>query len=182
MAENIRAVFIFEILGRPPEHVKSSLEQFIESIKDIKGVKILNSKVHEPHLFEDPEIKDLYSTFAEVELEIDNVNILFSLIFNRLPSSVEIIEPSEIRLKNFDLSSISSELTSRLHGFDEVVKGLNLERNIFASRLKEAEEKIKIMEQNAAVGRIVLKSNTNPPKKDEETSIKQNSRKKKKKN
>ena len=40
MANKIRALFIFEILGRPPEHIKKTLEEFVHKLGQQKGVEI----------------------------------------------------------------------------------------------------------------------------------------------
>ena len=67
--DNIRADMVFEILGRPAEHLKLALSQLIEKLCSEKGMKILNKTVHEP--VEVKETKNLYTTFAEVSLECD---------------------------------------------------------------------------------------------------------------
>jgi hypothetical protein len=138
MDEKIKAMFIFEILGRPPEYVKQSLEEHILDLEKIEGVKILNKKIHEPKelntdklvknkKLEKEDSKDLYTSFAEVELTANNLILLFSVTFRLLPSHVEIISPDELRLKNFDLNSIISELAIKLHRYDEVAKILTIE-------------------------------------------------------
>ena len=138
MEEKIKAMFIFEILGRPPEYVKESLEEHILNLEKIEGIKILNKKIHEPKelnpdklakngKLEKEQAKDLYTSFAEVELIVDNISLLFSITFRLLPSHVEIISPDEFRLKNFDLNSIISELAIKLHRYDEVAKVLTME-------------------------------------------------------
>jgi len=109
----IKIIVIYEILGRPKEYIKTTLEQLIDRIGENTGIKIIERKVHEPHLLDEEKIKnvednkEVFSTFAEVELEVDNLIIVFNLILNTLPSSIEIIKPSELILKNFDLSDIA---------------------------------------------------------------------------
>ena len=65
-----------------------------------------------------------------------------------LPSHVEILEPTEFRIKNYDLSSFLTELTVKIHRFDEIAKILMFERNKLISRLKEAEVKIENLEES----------------------------------
>ncbi len=71
---------MYEILGRPPEHIKQALENFVENLGKQEGIEIINKKVHEPHTLEKKDekgnvietVKDLFTSFAEVELLIDN--------------------------------------------------------------------------------------------------------------
>ena len=155
MAEEIRAMFIFEVLGRPPEHIKKGLGDFIDKLGENKGVCIINKKVHEPKPVERKDkngetkiIENFFSTFAEVELKVEDLNLIFQIVLNMLPSHVEIIEPEELRLKNFDLSGALSELTIKLHKYDEVAKAIILEKNNLVRKIQELEKKIKELESN----------------------------------
>jgi len=100
-------MLIYEILGRPPEHIKESLEDLIKNIGENPGIEIIKSKVHEPHIIEEKDENSkinlnnkekIYSTFAEVELDVDNINLVYTLIINTLPSSVEIMSTNEIKI------------------------------------------------------------------------------------
>lgn len=137
MAEKkIRARFIFEMMGKPPEYLKEELEKHVKSLEN-EDVKILSKKIHDCKLLENDktDVKGLYTTFAETELEIDNLNLVFAIVVRMLPSHVEIIEPAECVLKNFDLSAIISDLAIKLHKYDEVTKILMMERDGFARKL-----------------------------------------------
>ncbi len=151
MNEKIRIIVIYEILGRPAEHIRISLEQLIDRIGENPGIKIIDRKVHEPHLIEEKKDKnktmniegELFSTFAEVELELDNLMLLFHLVLNTLPSSIEVIKPEELRLKNFDLTSVVSDLTIKLHRYDEVTKALLIEKNQLINLVEEMDKNIR---------------------------------------
>lgn len=150
MVKNITALFIFEALGRPADHLKGALESVIEVLNKQEGVKVNSSKVHEPKpLSENEKFKDvanavdLFSTFAEVEVEVDNINLLFTIVTNMLPANVEIIEPEEFRLKNFDLTAILSDLTMKIHQYDEIAKASLFERKNLTKEIEELKKKIK---------------------------------------
>jgi hypothetical protein len=147
--DEIRLLLIYEILGRPPEHIKEAFEKLMDQIGKNPGIKILERKVHEPHLVENEKLKELnqkadnlFSTFAEVEIEVDNLDLVFQLAINTLPSSVEILEPSELKLKNFDLNSVLGGLTAKLHQYDEVAKAIISERNQLIKVVKELDNKL----------------------------------------
>lgn len=151
--KKIKTLFIFEILGRPPEHIKKCLEEFINRVGNQPGIQIISKKIHEPHPLEIKdekgeikENKDLFTTFAEAELETDNLDLVFAIVLNMLPSNIEIIEPGEIELKNFDLSRILSELAIKLHKYDEIAKAMAIREREFMFKIKELQDKIKELE------------------------------------
>lgn len=144
--EKIRALFVFEVMGRPPEHLKTALEEYLKKLGENKGVEILKKEIHEPKPVEKEGAKGLFTTFAEVEVIVDNVNLIFEIVLNMLPAHVEIIKPTDIILKNFDLSGIASNLSIKLHKYDEIAKSALIERNVLMKRLQEMQEKINDLE------------------------------------
>lgn len=149
MNEKIRVLVIYEILGRPKEHIETTLEQLLDRIGENPGLKINSRKVHPAHPVDEEKLKDvavgqeIFSTFAEVEIELDNLQLLFSLVLNTLPSNIEVIEPSELSIKNFDLSGIVSDLAVKLHRYDEVTKSLLMEKNKLVNVIGEMNKIIK---------------------------------------
>ena len=141
MTNKIRAMFIFEILGRPAEHIKETLSQLVDKLGEFPGIKIDKKKVHEAKPVEQEGVKDLFTTFAEVEILGDNIDAITNIVFNAMPSHVEIIEPDELTIKNFDLSNFLSSLTVKLHRYDEIAKTITLERNFLVGKLKELQDK-----------------------------------------
>ena len=136
----IRALFIFEMMGRPPEHIKNALEGFVKKLGEQKGVEIVKQTINEPRPLEKEGVEDLYTTFAEVELETDTLGIIFDITVHMLPAHVEILGPEELILKNFELSSTLSALTIRLHKYDEIAKAALMDRNILMQRLQEMQQ------------------------------------------
>jgi len=137
MEKEIRAFFIFEMLGKPAEHLKKTMEELINKLGEIPGIAINNKKVHEPKPFE--KEPSFFTTFSEVELTAKNINDLINLVFHSMPSHIEIIEPEELSLKNSEMSSLLSNLTVKLHRYDEIAKEIIMERNILINKLKELE-------------------------------------------
>jgi len=141
MAEKILACLILEILGRPADYVKKSLEIVTEKMGSEKGVKIANKKMSEPKPIEKT---DFFTTFGEIEAEFDNLNTLLLIVFNYMPSHVEIIKPNDFRIGNFDLSGMISEIIRKLHQYDEIAKRVIIERNILEAKLKELMDKYNV--------------------------------------
>ena len=114
------AIMIVEVMGRPKEHLVKTLENISKEISEEKGVKLQSKKINEPSLVKDQ--KDLFTTFAELEVEVDEPIILSSLMFKYMPSHVEVVEPEKFVLTNVEYGDVLNELTRRLHRYEELVK------------------------------------------------------------
>src|SRR3989338_9029992 len=134
--EEIKAILIFEMLGRPAEHLSSTLEKFIDRIAQEKDLEMTNRKINEPKKVEQSQ-RELFTIFAETEITFRNLMALIRVIFIYMPSHVEIIKPDELRIKNFDFNSLANELVRRLHQYDEITKRLALEIGVLQNRLQE---------------------------------------------
>ncbi len=131
----IRVVMILEIIGRPAEHLVSTLEEMIKKIGEEKKTEVISKKIAEPIFMKDS--KEFYATHAEVEVEVEEVLYLAMLMFKYMPAHIEIISPELIALTNNGWSEILSELTRRLHSYDEVARILQNEKIILENKLKE---------------------------------------------
>lgn len=153
----IRSLFIFEMLGKPAEHLTETLNKLIDQLDGNKDLEVVRREVHDPKLVEDDETiqnkieklerenfikQGLYSTFAEVEVVTEDLNIVMAIVLNMLPAHVEILEPSELTLTNNNMSGLMTELTVKMHKYDEVTKVLMLEKEYLLKQMKEMEDKL----------------------------------------
>jgi len=132
----IRAMFVLEILGRPPEFLTETLNDIVKKIKEEKGVIVKEVKINPPTLMKDQ--KDFYTSFAEIEVETENTLYLTILMFKYMPAYIEIISPQNISLTNSDLNDVLNELTRRLHGYEEIARVLQTEKTILEAKLRES--------------------------------------------
>ncbi len=132
--EKLNVAIILEVLGRPAENVKDALVKLVEKLSTEKGVKITSKKINEPKALNEG---DLYTSFAELELELDSLYNYFGILFSYMPSHIEMIYPSKINLTNFELSTLANQLAQRLHSYDAVAKSLVVERDRMAKKLME---------------------------------------------
>ncbi len=146
----IKAIIMLEVIGKPPEHLVETLENLIKQIDTEKGVNVKSKDIKEPAVMKEkieilksgeqkktPPKNDFYTTFAEIEIEVDEILSFVYLIFRYMPAHVEIISPELIALTNNGWNEIFNELTRRLHGYDEVARVLQIEKEILERRLKE---------------------------------------------
>ena len=149
--KGIQAMLIFEIIGRPAENLVKTLENIIKQIDEEKGVEVKSKDIKEPTTMKDQ--KDFFTTFAEVEVEVEEILYLALLMFKYMPAHIEIISPELIALTNNGWGEILSELTRRLHAYDEVARVLRFQNNQMQEKLKELMPKEK---------EEIAKANTNP--------------------
>ncbi len=146
--KGIKAILVFEIIGRPPEHLKEALEGIIKRIDEEKGVEVREKKINEPVLMKESEQspdspaknipqEKFYTTFAEIEVEVEQILYLAILMFRYMPAHIEIIEPELIALSNNGWNDVFNELTRRLHGYDEVARILQLQNAQMQQKLRE---------------------------------------------
>jgi hypothetical protein len=134
----INAVFIIEVMGKPPEHLTETLNEISNNIDNEKNVKIISKKIHEPKLMKDQ--KDFYMNFAEIEVQTEAVSDLVILMFKYMPAHIEILYPELIAVTSNGWNDILNEITRRLHGYDEIARVIQAEKNILENKLREVLE------------------------------------------
>jgi hypothetical protein len=174
MSDKIEALMVFEIIGKPAEHIVSTLSGIIENLGKEKGVKIKNKKIAEPKKLDNSE---LFSTFAEVEVEIESVAKMMGVMFSYMPAHIEVTKPSEMRIKNFEMCDICNDLMAKLHNYDSIAKTLMFERDNLIAQFRQLTGKISQMQGQ---GQAEVKSEKNE-KDGEEKSGKVGKKKAKKK-
>jgi len=138
--KGIEAILILEIIGRPKEHIVETLKGIIEQIKNEPRVSVKDYNIKEPVTLKDRE--DFFTTFAEVEVEVEGILDLAVLMFKYMPAHIEIVTPEIIALTNNSWGDILSEITRRLHSYEEVVRVTQVEKNILESKLREILDKV----------------------------------------
>ena len=132
--EKMTVSCVIEILGKPKEHVADSLKALIDKIASEKGMLLKEKKLHEPI-----QVKEstLFTSFAELTIELDSAFNLFGLVFGYLPSNIEVISPEKFSFSNQDLTEIATRISQRLHEYDGLTKHALADRNLFLQKLKE---------------------------------------------
>jgi hypothetical protein len=136
MAGKITGIMIIEIAGRPAQHIKDALVAHVGQIKGLKYAKLINATYSEPRKIEGVE-QEMYSCFAEVEVESLDFADMMNLVFDFMPSSFEIIEPSEVKMSLSDATSVLNTLSGRLHKYDEIAKVAQFQVQQLAQKFQE---------------------------------------------
>jgi len=131
---------VIEIAGKPPEYIKEVLEKAIEQLEKEEGSKLINKTFHDPQL--DAE-KNLYSAFVEVELKVNSLPTLVCLILEYLPSSIEIIKPSEMHLQISEVNNLVNDLAAKMHKVTDLTRRIGSENYILKKQISEIINRIR---------------------------------------
>jgi len=126
----IQCRIVLEIVGKPKEHVEKTINGVIEKIKKEKDMKVLDAHIaevqkRETGAKEEGMIKEMWATFAEVEIIFKNLIKMTYFCFEYMPASIEILEPQKMNLEAINLSEFFNDLQLRLHQVTMVAKQLN---------------------------------------------------------
>lgn len=135
----LRVRMIQEIAGFPKEHVESSMDQMNGVLAKVVGLEVLEREVHEVRLVD--EKNKIWSMFAELELLIKDFSTLLLVIYDFMPSSIEILEPETIREDTNKLGGAVNDMIAKLHQLDSSVKKLFAQGRFLAGKLEKYEGK-----------------------------------------
>ncbi|AJF62570.1 MAG: hypothetical protein QT11_C0001G0426 [archaeon GW2011_AR20] len=127
----IFARVVIELAGFPKEHIEEVMKKIINKIKE--GFEVSKSEI-----FESVELKDkmagFWSVFSELEIKFEDINTITVFCFEYMPSSIEIIEPEELRFKSTEVAGFLNDVLARLHEYDMVVKNLQAEKIVMKKK------------------------------------------------
>ncbi len=124
--EWIKARVIIEMLGAPKEHIQETLEHYVDKLKkDEKKIIIRKVDYVEPK-----PVNNLFSVFAELEIEFEDLQTITYFCFDYMPSSIEIHDPDELTYDSNEYTTFLNDLQARLHKVDMLVKNLSAENKV----------------------------------------------------
>lgn len=118
---------LIEVLGKPKEHVEKSLQSYVKKLREDERFSIKDSEFVEAK--EQEKQPGLWATFAELEIEAEKLDDIISFCFDYMPSSIEILSPSELTFDAQTLSFTLNDLQAKLHQVDMVAKQVKMERD-----------------------------------------------------
>jgi hypothetical protein len=124
----VRAIMIVEMAGRPAEHLTASIEKHIGVLNEVKDIKVHSIKVSEPREIEIDEMngvekgEKMFSVFAEADFECESFARLTETMFDFMPSSVEVLEPTRVTMDLNESTNLLNTISGRMHRYDEVAK------------------------------------------------------------
>jgi len=127
---------IQEVAGFPKEKVETFMDQLNGQLVALSGVEVLEREIHEAKLVDEKE--GIWSMYAELELLVDSFSKVLLIIFDFMPSSIEILAPEKISDNSGELAGALNDLIGKLHQLDSSVKKLFAQNKFLVSKLKDA--------------------------------------------
>lgn len=125
----IQCRIVLEIVGKPKEHVEKTMKGIVEKIKKEKEILVADEHLaevrqQETGAKEEGMLKDMWATFAELEILFKDMVRITYFCFEYMPSSIEILEPQTLNIKAIDLSEFFNDLQAKLHELNIAAKQL----------------------------------------------------------
>ncbi len=139
----IRAFAIFEVIGRPQEHVEKEVKRYIDTF--IKNdIRIIRQDFEKPEKAGEDEHGEYFSVVGEVDFVVDNLEKLLMIITDFTPSHIEIVKPKKLSISDAAMTRFMNNLLQKIHYFAQVT--------LAASRDAELHKKsLTLLAMNAAV-------------------------------
>lgn len=123
----IHARMFFEVMGGTEEVAKKALKDHLDTVKKMQTIKVVSEKYGEVEEVQEPPKQfsggKAYSQVVEVEIVVSSVeNLIYSVIFYG-PSSVEVIEPKEMRMGFDAVQSMANAVAELMHRYASVGAG-----------------------------------------------------------
>ena len=125
--EKIKIGAIIEVAGKPASHIEETVKKMISILKENKKISVLKeeiapvSKVELPGAHNPKKKVEIFSSFADLILEFPTVDELMQFLFVFMPSSIEILEPENLKIKQKDFENSLNDLLAKLHEHSRII-------------------------------------------------------------
>ena len=136
---------IIEIMGKPGAYVREALEKHVKNLDSSSAVEVHSIKISDPKKIErDKEHRKeeaVFTCFAEVDFEVDTFNILSEIVFDFMPSSIEVTNPHKFNIDANEITELLNNIGGRLHRYDEIAKMAHAKIKYLETQLKQFDGK-----------------------------------------
>ncbi|MGM5480016.1 MAG: hypothetical protein ACQESC_00985 [Nanobdellota archaeon] len=116
----VRATVIFELVGKPKEHVTQSIKAYLENIKTDSQIEVIDEDYEDTEEMEE----GMFSTVVEADMLIASLEKFTWLCINFTPASIEMIEPESVTITQKEWGNWMNDLLSNLHEIGMTTKTL----------------------------------------------------------
>lgn len=121
----------FELIGSPKEHVEKTIKGYVNNVKNDSQITVLNEEFGEPEKTEG----NLWSTYVDAEMLVNNLEKLIWLCVNFMPGTIEIIAPKELKFKEKELTNWLNDLLAKLHEISHGVRQTNIKDELIVKSM-----------------------------------------------
>lgn len=122
----IKTWMMIEVMAISPDAAKKALEAHVEKMENEKGTFLYNKKYGEVEKVEKPlpNVPEGYSYVVEFEYLVSDYDRLMTIVMNYGPSSVEILEPDEIKMTLDQAQGALNSVSAMMHKFASQAGGV----------------------------------------------------------
>ncbi len=129
----IRLKIVIEVAGFPKEHIEKAIASIGEKLHTEKSSIVVEQTTHPARNVSE----NMFSTFIEVELLSESLTQLMGLLYEYMPSSIEIIEPEDpISDDPQAVTMVLNDLLAKLHKYNQMVHAIQAENAILKKQLQ----------------------------------------------
>ena len=121
----IKAWAAIEVLAITEAAADSSLTKHVEKMETEDNIIIYQKEFKKTEKVQNPfdKSKDAYSKVVEMEFVARRFEHLAYLVMNYAPSSIEILEPSEMKIKTAEAQTLLNTISELMHHFVALNQG-----------------------------------------------------------
>ncbi len=115
----IKVWLAFDVVAAKPEISKEALEKHMDKLLSLPQIIGYKKDIAEPMKIDNApnNMKEAYSTAGEIEAVVKSVFDLINIVIVYGPSSIEVIEPDEIKISIGDLQNSVNVISGVMHQF-----------------------------------------------------------------
>ena len=102
-----------------------------EKLKAEEGIKVIKVNVMVAE-----KLKDMFSSFVEVELKIPDLGKLNYFCFHYLPSSVEVLDTEEVSSSGREFTNYLNDILATVHEYNLIIANLTAENKAMKEKLE----------------------------------------------
>lgn len=133
--KKIKTKVIIEVIGSPKEHVEKALGMILNRVKEEKYLEVVKAAS-----FDAKQVKEFWSTFAETEIDFNDIKGVIDFCFNYMPSSIEILDPTLLSMKVKEVNDMLNDVLAGLHKYEMVLKNVHAQNILMKREMEKKKE------------------------------------------
>ncbi|MFA4887663.1 MAG: hypothetical protein WC595_05605, partial [Candidatus Nanoarchaeia archaeon] len=111
--------------------VDETMKRVVEKLKTEEGFKVLKETVVPAE-----KVKEMFSSFCEVEVKLTDLGKLNYLCLHYLPSSIEILDVENVTFTTREFTQYLNDLIAVVHQYNMLVANANAQNQMLKERLE----------------------------------------------
>tara|TARA_Y100000310_G_scaffold343926_1_gene453970 strand:+ start:1633 stop:2034 length:402 start_codon:yes stop_codon:yes gene_type:complete len=121
---------LIELAGFPKENIEKGIKSISDQLDKTSEIKVISKEVAEVK-----EVKKIWASFVETELEFTDLKELLLFNIQFLPSSVEILEPEKLTIDTNDFTDFMNTMQAKLHEYNAALSKLIIKNKVLEKKV-----------------------------------------------